>query len=27
MDYSEFEEKAVKHSVNLILAIAERYSY
>ncbi len=27
MDYSEFEAKAVKHSVNLILAIAERYSY
>jgi len=27
MDYSEFEEKAVKHSVNLILAIAKRYSY
>lgn len=25
MDYSEFEEKAAKHSVNLILAIAERY--
>ncbi|MFT4006240.1 MAG: 5'-methylthioadenosine/adenosylhomocysteine nucleosidase [Lacrimispora sp.] len=25
MDYSEFEEKAVRHSVNLILAIAERY--
>lgn len=27
MDYSEFEAKAVKHSVNLILAIAERHSY
>lgn len=26
MDYSEFEVKAVRHSVNLILAIAERYS-
>lgn len=26
MDYSEFEEKAVRHSVNLILAIAEWYS-
>lgn len=25
MDYSEFEEKAVRHSVNLILAITERY--
>lgn len=27
MDYSEFEEKAVRHSVNLILAMAEQYSY
>lgn len=27
MDYSEFEPLAVKHSVNLILAVAERYSY
>ena len=27
MDSSEFEAKAVKHSVNLILAIAEQYSY
>ncbi len=27
MDYSEFEAKAVKHSVNLILAIAKEYSY
>ena len=26
MDYSEFEARAVRHSVNLILAIAERYS-
>lgn len=26
MDYDEFEEKAVRHSVNLILAIAEGYS-
>lgn len=26
MDYSEFEAKAVKHSVNLILAMVERYS-
>ncbi|WP_143322168.1 5'-methylthioadenosine/adenosylhomocysteine nucleosidase [Clostridium sp. HBUAS56010] len=27
MDYSEFEALAVKHSVNLILAIAKRYSF
>lgn len=27
MDYGEFEEKAVRHSVNLILALAEQYSY
>ena len=27
MDYSEFEEKAVRHSVNLILAMAEQDSY
>jgi adenosylhomocysteine nucleosidase len=27
MDYSEFEPLAVKHSVNLILAVAQRYSY
>lgn len=27
MDYSEFEAKAVKNSVSLILAIAKRYSY
>ncbi|WP_394524161.1 5'-methylthioadenosine/adenosylhomocysteine nucleosidase [Lacrimispora sp. JR3] len=27
MDYSEFEAKAVKHSVNLILALAEKVSY
>lgn len=26
MDYGEFEAQAVRHSVNLILAIAERYS-
>lgn len=26
MDYSEFEEKAAKHSVNLILAIVQEYS-
>lgn len=26
MDYSEFEAQAVKHSVNLILTMAERYS-
>ncbi|MEY8356243.1 5'-methylthioadenosine/adenosylhomocysteine nucleosidase [Lachnospiraceae bacterium 54-53] len=26
MDYGEFEEKAVRHSVNLILAMAKRYS-
>ncbi len=27
MDYSEFEPLAVKHSVNLILAVAQRVSY
>lgn len=27
MDYSEFENMAVRHSVNLILAMVERYSY
>lgn len=27
MDYSEFEALAVRHSVNLVLAIAKRYSH